>query len=506
MKRTHLYILVAALSAIGFAIFLYKVVAIGLPVASEERTEVWRVEVQLRLKAEGGPVKATLQLPQSTGAFAVIDQSFVSPGFGVTTASQGPNQQAVFSIREGSGAQTLYYRAVVQRSRRFQDTGSRDPQPELRQPQFEGAELEAVRAITQAALRQSADPATLAALIVRRLKETRPGDEAALLLGSQPTTARLVRVAVDLMRFAGVPARVVHGLLLEPERSGAGFVRWIEYYDKGFWAALFPSEPRREALRHYLPWWRGSAPLFTVSGGEAEHHVTISRSQEFSLQVALAQKRELERRLVDYSLFGLPLQSQALFRTVMVIPIGIFLLVVLRNVVGVKTFGTFMPVLIALAFRQTGPLWGIAFLALIIAIGLAIRFYLERLKLLLVPRLAAVVIVVVLTLVVLTIISHRLGIERGLSIGLFPIVIMTMTIERMTLVWEERGPLEAFQQAAGSLVVGTLCYFVMKVALIEHLVFVFPELLLVVLAATLMLGRYSGYRLVELPRFRVLAK
>ena len=122
------------------------------------------------------------------------------------------------------------------------------------------------------------------------------------------------------------------------------------------------------------------------------------------------------------------------------------------------------------------------------------------------PRLGAVVIVVVLTLVVLTIISHRLGVERGLSIGLFPIVIMTMTIERMSLVWEERGPLEAFQQAAGSLVVGTLCYFVMKVALIEHLMFVFPELLLLVLAATLLLGRYSGYRLVELPRFRVLAK
>jgi len=36
-------------------------------------------------------------------------------------------------------------------------------------------------------------------------------------------------------------------------------------------------------------------------------------------------------------------------------------------------------------------------------------------------------------------------------------------------------------------------------------VFVFPESLLVLLAATLMLGRYSGYRLVELPRFKVLA-
>jgi hypothetical protein len=41
---------------------------------------------------------------------------------------------------------------------------------------------------------------------------------------------------------------------------------------------------------------------------------------------------------------------------------------------------------------------------------------------------------------------------------------------------------------------------------IGHLVFVFPELLLVLLAATLLLGRYSGYRLLELRRFRALAK
>jgi len=35
---------------------------------------------------------------------------------------------------------------------------------------------------------------------------------------------------------------------------------------------------------------------------------------------------------------------------------------------------------------------------------------------------------------------------------------------------------------------------------------VFPELLLVVLAATLLLGRYTGYRLFELWRFRELAR
>jgi hypothetical protein len=39
---------------------------------------------------------------------------------------------------------------------------------------------------------------------------------------------------------------------------------------------------------------------------------------------------------------------------------------------------------------------------------------------------------------------------------------------------------------------------------LEHLFFTFPELLLVVLALVLLAGRYTGYRLLELSRFKAL--
>jgi hypothetical protein len=93
----------------------------------------------------------------------------------------------------------------------------------------------------------------------------------------------------------------------------------------------------------------------------------------------------------------------------------------------------------------------------------------------------------------------------GLSVGLFPMVILTMTIERMSIVWEERGPTEAIQQGLGSLLVAALCFSVMDLEILKHLFFVFPELLLWLLAITLLLGRYSGYRLLELLRFKTLA-
>ena len=84
-------------------------------------------------------------------------------------------------------------------------------------------------------------------------------------------------------------------------------------------------------------------------------------------------------------------------------------------------------------------------------------------------------------------------------------VILTMTIERMSIGWEEAGPREALQQAGGSLLAASLAYLVMTERQVQHLVFMFPELLLIVLAITLALGRYTGYRLTELKRFRALA-
>jgi len=39
---------------------------------------------------------------------------------------------------------------------------------------------------------------------------------------------------------------------------------------------------------------------------------------------------------------------------------------------------------------------------------------------------------------------------------------------------------------------------------LEHLVFTFPEILLIILALVLLAGRYTGYRLLELGRFKAL--
>ena len=72
----------------------------------------------------------------------------------------------------------------------------------------------------------------------------------------------------------------------------------------------------------------------------------------------------------------------------------------------------------------------------------------------------------------------------------------------MSIIWEEAGKRSALVQVGGSLAVSVLAYWFMKIGQIRYWAFYFPELLLVLLAGILLIGRYTGYRLSELLRFR----
>jgi hypothetical protein len=353
----------------------------------------------------------------------------------------------------------------------------------------------------------SADAATFTTELLRRLNDSSPDENIELFLSEGRSPGRRASVAATLLSGARIPARVAYGLELEDRQRYAVFTPWLEVHDGDRWIYFNPVSGEQGLPENFLIWWRGNKELIDVRGASnPEVQISVWGSFVEALEIA-EQRADLQRsRLVEFSLLSLPIQTQAVFSILLLVPIGAFLMVLLRNVIGIKTFGTFMPVLIALAFRETRLLWGLLLFTLVVVAGLAVRFYLERLRLLMVPRLAAVLITVILILATISIMSHKLGLETGLSVALFPLVIMTMGIEHMSVVWEERGPAEAFQEGTGTLLIAAVAHLVMSLDIVEHMIFVFPELLFVVLAATLLLGRYSGYRLFELARFRAFAR
>ncbi len=502
MKDLHLRMLALILTALGVSLFLYKVFFLRFPLVPETRSPLWDVEAHISFLASNQPVKVSFFIPTQSRHFATVRENFISRGFGITTKEKGDNRRAVWSIRKAKGEQSLYYRALV-RPVAEKRIRLRPPPPEREGPVFEGAQLEAAEALLAEIREKSADLDGLFAELAKRLSRSKPDDNVDLLLGEEYSDAGKASLAAQLLVQAGITAREVHGIRLQVRRKNVPLVHWIEILDGKEWRSFDMMTGEEGIPDDYLAWWRGESPLIRAEGvDDIEVTLSVAVSQEEAIRTAISGGRIEQPLLLDFSLFSLPVGIQGVYRVLLLLPVGALLLVVMRNVVGVKTFGTFMPILIAVAFRETRLLWGLVMFSLLVFLGLSVRLYFERLKLLVVPRLASVLVVVILMMAGLSVLTHRLGLDKGLSVALFPMVILTMTIERMSILWEELGPAEALKQGLGSLVVAAVAYLVMSFAYVEHLVFVFPELILLILSATLMLGRYSGYRLLELLRFR----
>jgi hypothetical protein len=503
MSLYRVPILALLLAAAGLGTFLYKVQILGFPVQPDGQAPVWTVEVRLAFDGGPGPVKASLHIPGLTPGFAILDEYFISRGFGFTTRYVSGGRQVQWAVRNAMGPQTLYYRAVVYRDpTRLQSdtTPPFPPVPKLGEP-FNSA----MQTLVDSVRSRSADPASFTEGLLTRLARPTGDQDVELLLGDGADAVDRARTATTILAAARIPARLVRGIRMRDRERKAEIEPWLEVHDGERWLYFNPVTGDAGLPEDFFIWWRGDDPLLDLDGATLRD-IGISVQTSAADPIILARQRaEVHQSgFGALSLFSLPIETQAVYSVLLAVPVGALIVVLLRNVIGVQTFGTFMPVLIALAFRETRLIAGALLFSLMVFVGLSFRFYLERLRLLLVPRLAAVLCIVVLLMVAVSLISHQLGFETGLSVGLFPMVILTMTIERMSIVWEERGPTDAIKQGLGSLLVAAICYLVMGIGVVEHLLFVFPELLLVVLAATLLLGRYTGYRLTELIRFREL--
>ena len=492
--------------AAGIALFYYKAFHLGLPLKQNTNSVVWTVEARLAFTGQGGPVKAQMRIPKNPPGIGILNENFVSRGFGLNTQDYEDNERLAFwSLRRARGPQAVYYRIAV-----FQEADAAESRatpafpavPELDEPYST-----ALQDLVSDARERSADIASFTSQMLRRINSPTPDENVQLFLGTSTGAIEKAKIAQTLLAGARIPSQIANGIELTEDPHVGVIKPWLEVHNGEEWLSFNPQTGEQFSPHHHLTWFYGDGDFVTVSGARnIETEIYLRKEVVDSIAVAEHRATSQGSHVVEFSLFNLPIRTQAVYGVLLMIPIGALVMVLMRNVIGVPTFGTFTPILVALAFRETQLVYGIILFSLVVALGLSVRFYFEKLRLLLVPRLAAVLTVVVLLLVVISIISNQLDLETGLSVALFPMVILTMVIERMSIVWEERGSGAALSEGIGSLVVATAAFLVMSIEQLQYLLFAFPELLLVVLGICLLLGRYTGFRLSELIRFRTFAK
>lgn len=508
MSKFKIQFIALILVLIAAGAVYYKTTRLGMPLFASEQSDVWTVEAKLQFHASGGPAKAEFYIPRNPPGFVKLNEDFISSNYGLATEVMDENRKALWAVRRAKGKQVLYYRMELTRDSASDSESLPAPRPQYPSvPVHDETTHAAINAVLNDVRAHSADVISFTRELLARLNNPTPDQNISLLNKVGHGSVEWVRQLVNILASARIPARIVYVLPLQDLVKHGQLVPWIEVHNDFEWIAFNPATGVQGFTPDVVVWRTGDDPLVTIHGGKpAEVDFSMSRRSHSQVSVAEQWARQANSKLVDFSLFALPVQTQNVYRIILMVPLGALVIVFLRNLVGLATFGTFMPVLVAMAFRETSLVAGVIMFTTLVAIGLVLRKFLEDLHLLLVPRLAAVLTIVIMMLALFSIISVKLGIERGLSVALFPVVILAMTIERMSIVLEETGSKEAFKLGMGSLIAAILGYLVMTHEWLSHLIFVFPELLLAVLALTLLMGRYSGYRLLELWRFRSLMK
>lgn len=198
--------------------------------------------------------------------------------------------------------------------------------------------------------------------------------------------------------------------------------------------------------------------------------------------------------------------SQDTIFLLLILPVVATIISFGRQVIGVKAFGIYVPSIMTLSFVVTGIRYGVLAFLLLLAAATVARIAARRLRILYLPRMAIVLTAVSFTIFGALVAAATLDVNVVLSISIFPILVMIILTEKFVEVQIEQGNRQAIVLTTETLALAIISYFIVTSEQFSTFILGYPEVVLLTVAINIVLGRFSGLRVVEYFRFRKLLK
>ena len=513
VRRLVVLLLVGA-GAIAFALHL----AVAPPALHElTPATTYRLDLDIRLEAYGDETRVRTFLPVTDERQLVLDEEIDHGRLLFSSSDVGNGREARWVGERVSGPQQISYRAtIVPRGVKY-ELG-----PELIVPREVPRELEPYLSETETiqvghreigeALRAIAPESGSAKAILDAIfaytHEAVDGAEfkgttdalTALRLGKASCNGKS-RLFVALARRAGLPARLAGGLILKSGQKKTSH-QWVEVRLGNHWVPFCPTNGHYAKLPYrYLRLYRGDQALFTHTRNiNFDYLFDIERRMEpgAGIHFASAGYETAEITGTAARLFGAGHQVSRIF---LLFPLAALIVIVMKNVVGFETFGVFLPMLIAAACRHTGLVLGVGSFLVVVVLAALVSRALDRLRVLQAPRLSVLISVITLTVLGAVALMPDAAASRIALLGMFPPVILGFTGERLSKLSSRRDWLSLVRIVASTVLVIVVCYAAFGSVVLQTFLVGFPELLLPIVAAQMVVGRWTGLRLMEHWRF-----
>lgn len=176
-----------------------------------------------------------------------------------------------------------------------------------------------------------------------------------------------------------------------------------------------------------------------------------------------------------------------------------------RQVVGVNGFGIIIPALLSVAFVSTGGMVGLVLLSFVMLAAIFGRMMIKKIKIPYLPKLAILIWLISLSVLGLLIMSPIIGLEKLMSVGIFPIMIFVLLAETFIEAQITRSVTTSLGMTLETIVLAFIAYKLMSSTWVQNQVLLQPEVsVILILVLDLFIGKYKGLRLLEVWRFRKL--
>lgn len=187
---------------------------------------------------------------------------------------------------------------------------------------------------------------------------------------------------------------------------------------------------------------------------------------------------------------------------ILMLPIIATIVALVRQVIGFKTFGIYIPSILTIILLSTGIVPGLIIFIVVLVSGFLVKWLLAKVRLLYLPRMALMLTMVSLIVLGVLAFSGYLGSNYLSHLSIFAILIMIILVERFLNVQIERGGKEALILSVETLVISIVGYFILVWHAFQNFILTYPWIVLVIILINIFLGRWTGLRLTEYIRFR----
>lgn len=522
IKRYAYRLVVGLLFITPLGIMAYKLFVLDYPLSALTPSINFQVDVGMDVDGHGNNITLATYLPTSNQRQFIFEEKSAPGAFAVVLHSENQNRLAAWNADTVIGHNTVRYTYLVQAKGVQYLLPENMPIPESYPHQMddylkdeEGLHMDdpLIKAKVKDLFPGEIPDVKSALLKIHRFLQDELKNKnfsgytdalTALKLGEASCNGK-GRLFLALARQLNIPARLVGGIILNPGIKRVSH-QWTEAYVNGHWVPFDAINDHFAKIpANFLTLYYGDKVLYRfTSDVNFQYFFKIKKVLKPKIE-ALEILRKSPFNIVNlYGIFQQVGISQSLLKIILMIPIGALVTVIWRNIIGVETFGTFLPALIAAAFRETGFIWGAVGFVLIIVISYIVRKSLEWVRLLHSPKMGIMLTTVVIVMMTTTVIGVRLNLFELAHITLFPIAILAITAERFAIIEMEQGAMKAIKMLGVTLMVVAACFVTMESLFLQSLMLAFPELLFVVIALNLWIGKWIGVRVIEYIRFRSL--